>query len=231
VRTDTWEGDFSWQEYVLTGRPDLLNYIHVGDVTWERVWSFCRDRMVAPEVALRVFRLFHASLSAAYDGAGCWLDPDGEIYSELHGWSRYVLGRSTELSEEELLSGLALLLDTGLITPLYFGAVFAVYVETVLDGSAEAWRRDPGAIRAPVSALASPGDARPGGGTALLEARALPAYAPDPTRYVALQDDPEWERAMCRLLDDHYQAWNRVYLATSPDDDLDVAFSDEGGEG
>ena len=48
----SWEGGFGWQEYALSGRPDFLNYLHSGDVTWEKLWEFYRRQPAAPRAAV-----------------------------------------------------------------------------------------------------------------------------------------------------------------------------------
>ena len=55
---DAWEGAFSWQGYALEGRPDLLNYLYRGDVTWEQVWQLYRERPAKADAVLRISGLF-----------------------------------------------------------------------------------------------------------------------------------------------------------------------------
>jgi hypothetical protein len=42
------EGSFKWQAYALTGYPDFLNYLNVGDASREQLWEFYRRRGVKP---------------------------------------------------------------------------------------------------------------------------------------------------------------------------------------
>lgn len=219
---DSWEGQFSWQGYALAGRPDFLNYLHAGDATWEAVWRFCHDWPVPPDSILRVMSLFHIFLSAAYDSAGCWLDPEGEVCRELRTWARLAIEMEETLPEAEVLNVLGHLLDTGLATRLYYEAAFATYVEARLDQAVDQWRHDPAHVRAAGLDKAQPVPS---------QARLLPVYAPDPTRFAALRNDPEWERCMNDLVDRHYDSWNRVYVATAPDDDLTEVLQEVGGEG
>ena len=53
----SWDGDFNWQSYALQGRPDVLNYLHRGDVSWEGLWSFYRTRAASPEAVMAVMNL------------------------------------------------------------------------------------------------------------------------------------------------------------------------------
>jgi hypothetical protein len=222
MSADSWEGRFSWQGYALAGRPDFLNYLHAGDVTWEEVWRLCRDRPAPPDSTLRVMSLFHMFLSAAYDGAGCWLDPEGDVCRELQTWARFAVAMDGTLTETQVLNILAHLLERGLATRLYYAAAFATYVEAALDRAVQQWRHDPTHLRAAGSDETE---------RAPSEARLLPAYAPDPARFAALQNDPEWEGCMNRLLDHHYYSWNRVYVATAPDEELTDLLQEVGGEG
>jgi hypothetical protein len=219
MSADSWEGQFGWQGHALVGRPDFLNYLHAGDVTWEGIWRFCCAQPVPPDSVLRVMSLFHVFLSAAYDSAGCWLDPEGEVYRELQLWARFAVSMEETLPEAEVLDALGQLLDTGLATRLYYGAAFATYVEAALDRAVARWPHDATHLRA-AEAERAPS-----------EARLLPAYAPDPARFAALENDPEWERCMNHLLDRHYDSWNRVYVATAPDDELSELLQEVGGEG
>ena len=222
----TWEGDFGWQSYVLAGRPDLLNYVHGGDVTWPKIWSFCRRKPAPPESIQRVGGLFHMFLSAAYDRSGCWLDPDGEVYRDLRCWAEFAVEAPEALPEERVLAGLSQLLDGGLISRLYYAAAFATYVEAALDGYAARWPRD----RTHLLTLAV---SNGGGGSdraSAPESRLLPAYAPDPGRFAALEGDTEWEGCLERLLHRHYASWNQVYVACAPDPELAEALQDAGGE-
>jgi len=219
-----WEGDFNWQGYVLAGRPDLMNYVRAGDVTWERIWRFCREAPAPGDAVLRVTRLFHIFLSWAYDQAGCWLDPEGEVRRELRAWARSAVAWEEGPREESQLAVLAGLLEKDLITRLYYEAAFAVYAEAALETYAERWTRD----REEVRALAgSNGASLP----RWVAAGALPLYQPEADRFAGLANDAEWEACLPRLLARHYHAWNRVYLATAPDPELAEALQDTGGEG
>lgn len=222
----TWEGRFGWQAYVLAGRPDLLNYVQHGDVTWEQVWDFCHGQRVGPDVLVRMTRLFHGYLSAIYDREGCWLDPEGEIAEELRAWASFAISAGESFPEEQVLSILAHLLDLGVVSRLYYEAAFAVYAEIVLDGYASRWTRDREAVLALAEANgASTSTATPTG------TRPLPAYEPAPERFAALSGDAEWERCCERLMRRHYCSWNEVYVSMADDDDLEESLQDHGGEG
>src|SRR5262249_2864910 len=140
---DSWEGAFGWQGYASEGRPDLLNYLYRGDVTWEQVWDFYRARPASPEAMLRISGLFHASISGEYDRAGCYLDPDGEICRQLRVWAAFAAGCAELLPEEQIQETLARLGDAGLITAHYYRAAYTTYMEAVLDRYAAGWRARP----------------------------------------------------------------------------------------
>jgi hypothetical protein len=220
----TWEGAYNWQGYVLSGRPDLMNYVRAGDVTWERIWRFCRDAPAPGDAVLRVTRLFHIFLSWAYDRAGCWLDPEGEVCRELRAWARHAVAWEEGPQEELQLSVLAGLLEKNLVTRLYYEAAFAIYAEAALEAYAERWRRDRETIR---DLAGANGAALP----RLATAGALPPYEPEAQRFAELSHDAEWEACVPRLLARHYHSWNRVYLATAPDAELSEMLQDTGGEG
>ena len=52
----SWEGGFSWQGYALSGRPDFLNYLNAGDVTWEKLWDFYRQATALPAAMRSLMR-------------------------------------------------------------------------------------------------------------------------------------------------------------------------------
>src|SRR5436190_7917816 len=131
---DSWQGAFGWQGYALEGRPDILNYLRQGDVTWPQVWDFYRVRPGQPEAMLRVAGLFHASLSAQFDGAGCHLEPDSDLERELRAWAAFAAEREADLPESGLQATLARLADDGLLTPLYYQHAYAAYMEALLEG-------------------------------------------------------------------------------------------------
>jgi len=216
---DAWEGSFSWQGYALEGRPDLLNYLYRGDVTWEQVWDLYQQRAARPEAVLRVTGLFHAAMSSCYDAEGCHLDAEGETGRQLRAWAAFAADHPGLLTEERILDGLSGLGDRGLITDHYYTAAHAVYAEAILDRFAESWDSKESNGRA----AGEPADFPAG------EERQLAIYYPSLARYPALQEDPAWEPSMRAFLAGHYRSWNRVYAATySGSDDVEL---DLGGEG
>lgn len=219
-----WEGEFHWQGYVLSGRPDVMNYIRAGDVTWERIWRFCREGNVPGDAVLRVTRLFHIFLSWAYDRAGCWLDPEGEVCRELRGWAREAVAWEDGPSEESHLAVLSALLEKNLVSRLYYEAAFTLYAEAALDGYAARWEREREAIRELAAANGA-------GMPSTVTAGALPPYQPEVGRYAGLGQDDEWVACLPRLMARHYHAWNRVYLATAPDPEIEATLQETGGEG
>jgi hypothetical protein len=214
---DAWEGAFSWQGYALEGRPDLLNYLHRGDATWEQVWELYRQRPTSPESVLRITGLFHAMLSSRYDGEGCHLDEEGDTYRQLRAWAAFAVERPDLLPEDRIQDGLARLGDSGLITDHYYTASYAVYTEALLDRFAASWagpERDGKGPRGPAD---FPG----------ARERQLAVYYPSLARYPALCSNPDWEQSMRSFLVAHYTSWNSVYAATySGEQEIEL-----GGEG
>jgi hypothetical protein len=216
----SWEGGFGWQDYALTGRPDFLNYLHSGDVSWEELWEFYRQHPASPEAIRALMRLFHMFLSSAYDAAGCWLDPEGEISSRLRGWAEFMLDSADRLPLGEVQTDLANLFSTGLATPLYYLAVYQVWMETTVDRLAAGWptsRSDEPNFDCPD--LPKPGD------------RHLPVYHPGPERFPHLLGDATWESALRSQIAREYRSWNLAYAAHLPDFEEEEAWMTVGGEG
>ncbi len=217
----SWEGRFSWQEYALTGRPDFLNYLDTGDVSWEALWDFYRQKPAVPGEAVRsLVRLFHLFLSSEYDRAGCWLDPEGEIYARLRAWAEFTQEHVGDLPVEEVRADLAGLLGSGLITPLYYQAVYLVWTETCVDRCAAAWPAGQPASLLPERAdLPAPDD------------RHLPVYHPGPDRFPHLLRDPAWDATLHTLIASQYQSWNGAFATTVPDGEEEEVWTTVGGEG
>jgi hypothetical protein len=217
---DAWEGAFGWQGYALEGRPDILNYLRRGDVSWRQVWDLYGARPAPPDAMLRISGLFHASLSAEFDGAGCHLDPDGEIRRQLRDWAVFAVGAA--LPETGLQETLARLADSGLITALYYPVAYAAYMEALLDRYAAGWgdeRNGPAEGGEPVTAHAD------GAGCS------LPRYYPERLRFPDLQGDARWERSMGAFLAVHHCGWSRAYAALYPAADEEGFLEETGGEG
>src|SRR5687767_699731 len=119
----------AWQGYALTGRPDFLNYLRAGFVTWRQLWEFYRDHPADPNVVVRLMGLFHGFQSHDYDREGCVLDPDGDVYPQLREWARFAVAQREFLPEGTLRDNLADLLEQNLVSPLYYEAAFSAYLE------------------------------------------------------------------------------------------------------
>jgi len=216
----SWEGSFNWQAYALTGRPDFLNYLNSGDVTWDELWEFYRRQAPPPEAARSLTRLFHLFLSSQYDDAGCWLDPDGEICARLRAWAAFALDTADRLPIEALQADLAGLVSASLITPLYYEAAYLVFMETSVDRQASDWSegRSTQAVLTPLG-LPDP------------QERRLPVYHPGPSRFAQLGKDPAWGEALHSLITSQYHTWNSAFAANMPDPDHEEEWTTVGGEG
>lgn len=213
------EGRFDWQGHALTGRPDFLNYLNSGDASWEELWNLYR-REPAPEEAIRALsRLFHLLMSSQYDAAGCWLDPEGEVDAQLRNWAEFALDMGEGVPLAELRQDLAGLIGMGLITPLYYQAVYLVFTETSVDRMAADWGT--GERRSPVAECPELPE---------LRQRFLPLYHPGPTRFPHLLDDAGWDSCLRAHLADGYHDWNRLFADHMPDLDEDEAWTMVGGE-
>ena len=211
---DAWAGSFSWQGYALEGRPDLLNYLYRGDVTWEQLWELYRSQPVSPEVVLKVSRLLHASMAADYQRAGCHLDEDGGPYRELRAWSRFAVERPDLVPEERVQEQLCRLAEDGLIDDLYFGAAYRVFMDATLERLTDGWRGE------------LP-DEEPAELPPIVERR-LPAYSPELDRLPEPARSPEWQQRAQKIAAGHYPSWNRAFAGICATED---DFPDVGGEG
>lgn len=216
----SWEGSFNWQAYALTGRPDFLNYLNSGDVTWDELWEFYRQQSPVQEAVRSLTRLFHLFLSSQYDEAGCWLDPDGEICARLRAWARFALDTADRVPIGEVQADLAGLVSAGLVTPLYYQAAYLVFMETSVDRHASEWREGRGepAVAVPPE-LPDP------------DRRRLPVYHPGPARFAHLVGDPAWDSALDSLIASQYHTWNSAFAANLPDAEHEEDWTTVGGEG
>jgi hypothetical protein len=214
----SWEGSFHWQGYALSGRPDFLNYLYAGDVTWEGLWDFYRQQTPPQEAVRSLMRLFHIFLSREYDNAGCWLDAEGEVCARLRSWASFAQDIADRVSVEEVQADLAGLVGAGLVTPLYYQAAYMVFMEIWVDRHASAWTGEEEPLdEAPD--LPEPDE------------RHLPVYHPGSSRFTHLQGDPTWDSALRSLVSSQYSSWNSAYAATLPDPDHEEAWTMAGGEG
>jgi hypothetical protein len=216
----SWEGSFNWQAYALTGRPDFLNYLKTGDVTWDGLWEFYRQQTPPQEAVRSLMRLFHIFLSSEYDDAGCWLDPDGEISARLRAWTTFAQDIADRVPVEEVQADLAGLVSAGLVTPLYYQAAYLIYMETSVDRHASNWAGGRTAASVPEAReLPDPEDRR------------LPVYHPGPSRFTHLRGDPAWDAALNSLITTQYSSWNTAFAANLPDPDHEEDWTTAGGEG
>lgn len=215
----SWEGRFSWQDHALSGRPDFLNYLHAGDVQWEELWEFYRQQSAPPESIRSLTRFFHMFLSSEYDQAGCWLDPEGEIYPRMRAWAEFALDIVERVPLGNGQVDLARLVGAGLVTPLYYQAAYTVFAETTVDRQASEWS---GEVMAPPSASPIRLPA--------YEQRCLPAYHPGPGRFPHLQQDTAWHEALQVHLAVQYRAWNQAFVENLPDAEGEEEWTMVGGE-
>jgi hypothetical protein len=214
-----WEGRFSWQAYALTGRPDFLNYLHTGDVQWEQLWEFYRHEPASPEAVRSLVRLFHLFLSSEYDRAGCWLDPEGETYSRLRHWAEFTQDNAERIPLCDVQADLACLVGAGMVTPLYYQAVYMVFAETSVDRQARQWPGEGAPERTFESTKRF-----------FQRERRLPAYHPGPSRFPDLQHDSAWNETLNLHLAAQYDAWNQAYMENLPDAEGEEEWSVVGGE-
>lgn len=205
-----------WEGYALTGRPDFLNYLQRGDVTWDDLWSFYRANPADTDAMVRLMGLFHAFLSLDYDRSGSVLDRETGVYPVLREWARLTVELRDLIPEEKLRDSLAGLLGQSLISPLYYEAAFSVYVEAAVERHAQIWLTDPSGIEK----LEAPTQ---------VQDRRLSLRLPDLPRFAELQGRPFWEESVSAVVEQHYATWNQAYALVLGDDERD--WFDDGGEG
>jgi hypothetical protein len=208
--------DEGWKAYALTGRPDFLNYLRRGDVTWRELWAYYRETPADPAAMARLMGLFHMFLSQDYDREGCVLDRDGPVYEELREWVRLAVACEEFLPEEKLRDSLASLLGQSLVSPLYYEAAFSVYLETSLEKH----------LPVHMSAAFRTGTADPG---AEARDRRLAIRLPELPRYPESLGGARWDDSVSALVGRHYTAWNHAYVLALGEEEPD--WRDEGGSG
>lgn len=210
-------GDTGWHAYALTGRPDLLNYMRRGDVTWSDLWRFYRDNPADPSAMVRLMGLFHMFLSQDYDGEGCVLDEGGRVYPQLREWAEFVVECRDLVPEEKLRDSLASLLSQSLVSALYYEAVFNTYLEATLHQHAAVWATDPEQLEK----LEAVDRIEPRKGR-------LSMHLPE-LHWAPALHDTRWNETATALMGRHYVAWDQAYVLALGEEDS--GWLDEGGEG
>lgn len=138
---DTWQGDFGWQSYALTGRPDLLNYLRTGDLTWIDLWAFYDERGLPPTTALaRCASLFHQFLSWQLDLEGGQVDTEGELMRDLMAWARFCVKHDGEVPERTVRDQLVELAEAGSVSASYFEHAYQCYLRAVVENYSANWQ-------------------------------------------------------------------------------------------
>jgi hypothetical protein len=210
--------DNGWKVYAVTGRPDFLNYLHRGDVTWSQLWDFYREFPADPDAMVHLMGLFHLFQSADYDAEGGVLDRDGRVYGALREWAGFVVECQEFLPEEKLSVGLGALLAGSLISALYYEAVFNVYLEASLERRPQLWLSDPQVVQR-------------------LQEGAVPEAEQGSLRICLSQLTPRpekregghWEEDLSQVVRRHYALWSGAYSQALGEEEPD--WRDEGGEG
>lgn len=218
--------DGQWQSYALTGRPDFLNYLRRGDVTWSQLWEFYRDNPAEADTMIRLIRLFHAFLSQVYDAEGAVLDRDGEVYPRLREWAEYAVAAQEFLPEEKVTQAMGDLLDQSLISRLYFEAVYSVYVEAALARSVSAWQADSGEVDVPRDAAATREAAGDDARKAAARLTLNLDYPDPPVDRIAVD---VWHSTVSAVIARHERRWLAAFSAVCRDDEAE--WYDEGVSG
>jgi hypothetical protein len=212
---DAAAGTSGWQTYAVTGRPDFLNYLRRGDVTWRQLWDYYREAPADPGAMLRLTGLFHAFLSYDYDREGCILDQDGTVYPALREWARFAHDVADFLPEEKVCEGMAALVGESLISAHYFEAAFNVYLETSLERQ-PVWMGDLEWLRQQ--------EGFPHAGEQRLRI-CLPTLPSGPYDGAGVR----WEETLLAAIRRHYCLWSAAFDGALGEEEED--WLDEGGEG
>lgn len=199
-----------WKSCALKGQAEFLDFVRQGEVTWSELWAFYRTASADPEAMLRLSELFHLSLCPQFEAEGSVLDADEGTYVPLKEWARFAVYEQFALPEARLRESLSQLLAQGQLSPLYFEAVFSLYVEA--EAERQEWETS--ALQHGVA------QHRPLVGlTNGLRIR-LPNV---PSAYAAVSHRDE---LVLRAADSHYSEWNQSYLTAVGEEDDD--WQDEG---
>lgn len=215
---DTISYQTGWQSYALTGRPDLLNYLRRGDVTWSQLWEFYRAHPADPSAVVRLMGLFHAFLSVQYDAEGAVLDYEQGVYPQLREWAQLAVECADWIPEEKVRDSLAGLLEQDLISPLYYEAAFNVYLEASVEQTAAMWTEQP-EVRTTLADLELPATT----------GRRISVRLPERGIVTPLQSDPQWVAAKARLVSCRHADWDQAYAMALGEEEDD--WRDEGGSG
>jgi len=201
--------DFTWQSYLLQGRPDFVNYIRSGDATWQQVWAALDelDESDAP-VLLKACRFFFAFSSWEFDEMGCVLDPDSELAANISIWSRFAVRRRGALPEDRLQAALRELVNLGTASPLFYELVYECYGAALTELAASRW---PAQVELPFLAVI-PVDP---------DAEPLPWCKVSPSEaHTDLAEDRRWLDFCHTLLDYHRSSWSQGYAAIAQNMEL-----------
>lgn len=201
----------SWNGYALNSRPDFLNNERQADVTWSELWKFYRATPTEPDAMLRHCELFHLFLSPQFEAEGSVLDAEDGVYLPLLEWARFAVYTQFVLSEARLRESLSELLAQGLLSPLYYEAIFSTYLEA--ETERQEWETS-----ALLSGVPPPRCIdRVGNGLRIR----LPNF---PSTYAT---NSRHNERLLQVAGGHYGAWNQSYLDAVGEEDED--WLDEGG--
>lgn len=202
----------AWKEYALTGRPDFLNYLHGGDVSWDDLWRFYQENPADAGAVVKLIRLFHLFQCRDFEQSGSILDRDEAAYQALRSWATFAVACQEVLPESLLCESLSDLLANSMVSPLYYEAVFSVYLEASLEHA--------NGVGVPDS------PAEPPGSPAEFQAGRLRVRLPDLPLLLNNREDGS------SLLPAHqqcYALWDHAYSCALGEELND--WEDEGGEG
>lgn len=202
--------DVYWQSYALAGRPDFLNYLPPGIVTWDGLWSFYRGQGADVQSIVRLMGLFHTFQSPRFEEEGSVLDTGGTVYPRLQEWARFAVDHE-QLTEEMVRENLADLLERSLICPLYYEAAFSVYLEATLRHCADGWRPEMTRRVVQEAPLAMPVVER----HLSLRVNELPHPEGVP------ETSPTWNATATAVMARTHDAWDRSYAEALGEEDPD----------
>ncbi|MCA1595696.1 MAG: hypothetical protein LC772_04640 [Chloroflexi bacterium] len=199
---DTWQGDFGWQSYALTGRPDLLNYLRAGDFTWGDLWAFYDERGLPPAAALaRCTSLFHQFLSWELDLVGGRLEPGDNLMDDLMSWAHFCVKHDGEIPERAVRDLLVELAEAGSVSTSYFEFAYQCYIRAVLASYSATW--EDGGTTQEFEGL---DELIPCHGHGKLD-----VFVPEDSPELPIAGTAEWQRFKRAVVQHHHDTWCASY--------------------
>jgi hypothetical protein len=202
---DTWQGDFGWEAHARAGRPDLLNYLRLQELTWPLLWSYFNQRGLPPQDALkRCLRLFHQYVSWQFELAGSTAEHEIELELELIDWAVFCLNHGDEVPESWLQAELVSLAESGSVSTRYFEHAYRCFLIAVIRQRSREWAEG-GCDPASAPMLE---DVTSCSGYGLLQ-----VYVPEDAPDLPFAQDARWQGFKRAIAQEKHDLWCASYAA------------------